>query len=161
MGKRLITAALQVALLLSPGHSTDRVNGYTKNGNRNDNRAGSFGFKSLTSSCIPPWLRLQLTPRILRVSTILCKKFNCFVTGGARFYWYIFHTTSSTRREAGSGTCAQPFTGDSIRGILMRKLMIRRRQSMPFFRRAVAAWPHVFIAVSVAGLAYIALIPVR
>jgi hypothetical protein len=71
-----------VALLLSPGHSTDRVNGYGRNGNRNDNRAGSFGFKSLTSTCIPPWLRFQLTPRILRVSTILCKKFNCFVTGG-------------------------------------------------------------------------------
>jgi hypothetical protein len=39
----------------------------------------------------------------------------------------------------------------------MRELMTRIRQSMPFFERAVEAWPYVFIAVSVAGLAYIAL----
>lgn len=61
-----------VALLVSPDHSTDRVNGYTREtGNRNDNWTVSFGFKSLTSTCIPPWLRFQLTPRIVRDP--LCK----------------------------------------------------------------------------------------
>ena len=44
-----------------------------------------------------------------------------------------------------------------FRGTLMREVITRMRQSMPFLGRAVEAWPYVFIGVSVAGLVYIAL----
>jgi len=39
-------------------------------GSRNDNWTASVGFKPLTSASIPPWLRFQLTPRIVRESTM-------------------------------------------------------------------------------------------
>ena len=39
-----------VALLISPRHDADDVNGYARQGSRNDNWATSFGFKSLTST---------------------------------------------------------------------------------------------------------------
>jgi hypothetical protein len=34
---------------------------------------------------------------------------------------------------------------------------VRNNQSMSAFRRAIELWPYLFIAVSVTGLAYIAL----
>jgi hypothetical protein len=38
-------------------------------GSRNVNWTASFVLKSSTSTCIPPWLRFRLTPRIVWVST--------------------------------------------------------------------------------------------
>src|SRR5258708_18160409 len=51
-------------------------------GNRNDNRTLSLDCKSLASTCIPPWLRFQVIPRMVREPTIQITS----VCNGTRVY---------------------------------------------------------------------------
>jgi hypothetical protein len=39
-------------------------------GSRKESPTASFGLRSPTSTCIPPWLRFRLTPRIVRASAM-------------------------------------------------------------------------------------------
>ena len=68
-------------------------------GNRKNSWTTSFGFRPLTSTCIPPWRRFQLTPRIVPASTLQ----DTCVRIGTRVYLRRFDNIRHSQSETHHG----------------------------------------------------------